>query len=509
MKDLLLGSGFLTLSLFAAGSVGAETPTPLPAAVARSAEPLPAKPAAFLGMPVALPSRSPDPNVRPVIYEEPAATKPSTEPSRFLLPPTKPASENAAPRRETENPRTVLSSFASERPASGPLRVASSQVVAPAPVAPALSPFPDVAPFDFGVEERAPASRLTLSAEYLRWTFKADQAPPLVTTSPPGSNAILGMPGTVVLFGGGALDNSDHDGGRFRVGYRLGDCGNCALETSYFFLDPSRRRFSASSDQFPVLGRPFFSLNQNTESAQLTAFPGVSSGTIMVDSKSQLWGFDANLRCDVCCGCWYTVGVLVGGRYLNLKESLEVTENIQALPTAPLFPNAQIRVFDRFTTRNEFAGPQVGATARLNWGRWSLDARGTVALGDTRQSITIDGNQMVSLNGVVTNFRGGLLALPTNIGTFHRDRFSVVPELNLNVGYQLNDRWRLFVGYSFLYWSNVVRPGDQIDRVIDITRIPNFPVPGVLPTGLARPAVPFRESNFWAQGINFGVEFRY
>jgi hypothetical protein len=57
-------------------------------------------------------------------------------------------------------------------------------------------------------------------------------------------------------------------------------------------------------------------------------------------------------------------------------------------------------------------------------------------------------------------------------------------------------------------WSRVIRPGGQIDRVVDINQIPNF---GVIapPVAGSRPAVLFKETDFWAQGISFGVEFRY
>ena len=62
--------------------------------------------------------------------------------------------------------------------------------------------------------------------------------------------------------------------------------------------------------------------------------------------------------------------------------------------------------------------------------RWSLDLRTTVALGSTHQRLTIDGSQVRTLPGQAPLvFRGGLLALDSNIGTFSRDRFSVVPEV--------------------------------------------------------------------------------
>jgi hypothetical protein len=111
---------------------------------------------------------------------------------------------------------------------------------------------------------------------------------------------------------------------------------------------------------------------------------------------------------------------------------------------------------------------------------------------------------------------GGLLALSSNIGHFSRDRFSVVPELGLTVGYNITCHMRVFVGYNFLYMSNVLRPGDQIDPILDARKIPNFVK--LAPTSAAatstlpisvHPTVPFNEANFWAQGVNCGLEFHY
>ena len=52
-----------------------------------------------------------------------------------------------------------------------------------------------------------------------------------------------------------------------------------------------------------------------------------------------------------------------------------------------------------------------------------------------------------------------------------------------------------------------VRPGDQIDKV-DSRQIPLLS--GFDPTVRAtRPAVRFNERDFWAQGINFGLEIRF
>ena len=52
-----------------------------------------------------------------------------------------------------------------------------------------------------------------------------------------------------------------------------------------------------------------------------------------------------------------------------------------------------------------------------------------------------------------------------------------------------------------------IRPGTAIDRTINFSQSPVFST-GTL-VGPARPAFTFKDSDFWAQGINFGLEFRY
>ena len=55
--------------------------------------------------------------------------------------------------------------------------------------------------------------------------------------------------------------------------------------------------------------------------------------------------------------------------------------------------------------------------------------------------------------------------------------------------------------------SSVVRPGDQIDTSLDENKIP--PGTTLAPPGTPRPLVPFKESDFWAQGLTFGLEFTW
>jgi hypothetical protein len=168
---------------------------------------------------------------------------------------------------------------------------------------------------------------------------------------------------------------------------------------------------------------------------------------------------------------------------------------------------------DSFATRNQFYGGQLGAVVEVRRGPWIVDLTGKIALGATHEVINIDGNQLVVPNaGPRSTSSGGLLALPNaNIGHHARNEFAFVPEGGINLAYQLSDHVRARVGYTFLYWSNVVRPGDQIDVRLAENKIPNFVLlqPAALraaPVTVPNPVVPFKSSDFWAQGLNVGLE---
>jgi hypothetical protein len=99
------------------------------------------------------------------------------------------------------------------------------------------------------------------------------------------------------------------------------------------------------------------------------------------------------------------------------------------------------------------------------------------------------------------------LAQASNIGRYNQNQFCVVPELGANVGYQLTPRLRLICGYTFIYWSRVARAGDQIDFNVNGSQLPNS---GIAPTGDTRhPAFAFQQTDFWAQGINAGLDYRF
>jgi hypothetical protein len=362
-----------------------------------------------------------------------------------------------------------------------------------------------------------PASRFYMSAEYLGWWTKGQNFPALVTASPAGTPqamaGVLGAPGTAVLLGGHDLDNGAQSGGRFTAGFWFDRDESIGLEGSYFFLANQTSSFDAGSNAsgLPILARPFFDVHAGAEASELVSFPGPLvglpagplAGAIHVSSTSQFQGADIDLRTNLWRGCCWRIDLLTGFRYLQLNNNLGVTENLLAPGGAGILVN------DSFGTRNNFYGGQIGIDMQFRRGRWSLNLMEKIALGDTQEHVSINGNTVfMPVGGAASVQPGGLLALPTNIGTYSHNKFAIAPETGVKVGYQLTDHVNLFATYSFVYLNQVVDTAHVIDRNVNPTQLPSLLGPGTL-AGPARPIFVFKSSDFWAQGVSIGIEFRY
>ena len=83
----------------------------------------------------------------------------------------------------------------------------------------------------------------------------------------------------------------------------------------------------------------------------------------------------------------------------------------------------------------------------------------------------------------------------------------MVAEGRLVAGWRITPSIRAFVSYTFLYDSEVVRPGNLIDRTINPGLLPTSPFFGA--AGPPRPAFSPSNTDFWAQGMSIGVAVRY
>jgi hypothetical protein len=378
-----------------------------------------------------------------------------------------------------------------------------------------------------------------VSAEYLLWEIKnGPRPPPLVTISSaqapnPG---VLGSQGTAVLFPGTDLEYGHASGGRWKIGSWLNCHETLGVEIAGLLLEQRSVGIQALSNSagFPVLGVPFKDAVSGLELVDFATFPGRFAGGIDVTSRNRVWGMEGTLlsnalKTSIRIGGNpepigdFRADLLAGFRYLDVDENLEVTQGSRVLSGGVTNFNGKgvgagqvLLIRDGFSARNQFYGGQVGVEGEFTHGCFFVDFLGKLGLGATREMVEVSGNTVLTGGlqrrpGLVTltppaEAVGGFLATTTNIGKRQKEPFSVLPEVGINVGYQLYPLFRVFAGYSFLYLSDVVRPGEQVDRVINLTRVPTSPTFGAL-QGPARPALPFRQTDFWAHGFNVGFEF--
>jgi hypothetical protein len=420
-------------------------------------------------------------------------------------------------------------------PARGPATAAPTAVsptattpadVAGPPIVPTLVEPDDVfwsAP-PLPVHDSTPAcATVWFGADYLLWWARqAHVAAPLVTTGSPLDPVpgALGQPHTAVLFGNQNLDFGAFSGFRVRLGVDLAE--GWGVEAGYFGLETRAvgRSFNSDIAGNPVIARPYFDNQAGAQAAYLDALPGVLTGGAAVAYMTQLFGYEANVAAIAYKDESMRFDILAGFRALELHDELRITDNVAAqvpgvltFTGTPADPPNSLTIIDRFHNYNRFYGGQVGGRFHWSMNGLELGITGKLALGATQELARVDGATNLFLPGgspgpLQASNAGGILAQPSNSTFPEACRFAWVPELAIDVGYWVCSYVRLEVGYQLLYWSQVARPGDEIDFTVNPAQVPRDPRFG---NGLgdARPAFQFRQSDYWAQGFRFSVLFQY
>ncbi|MEL6895247.1 MAG: BBP7 family outer membrane beta-barrel protein, partial [Planctomycetota bacterium] len=282
------------------------------------------------------------------------------------------------------------------------------------------------------------------SGEALLLRVSAMQAPPLVSTNPTAP-ADLDDPNTTVLFGGGDINDAERFGYRLRFGTPAGGLFGGSLMGEFLQLNDDNQSNAFSCNDVGVaafLGRPFFNINPRDaagnpdgsprEFAQDVCRPGELTGTVTVDSSSRFLSAAAWGQWEVCCSDWCCgngeggIGLSAGYRHADLADSLQITENLVSLNANN---PGNFDLFDRFETSSRFNGAELGAYVRRRLYRHWVAAEMKIGLGVMNQNVNISGQTMISganaNNGV---FPGGLLSQTSNIGSYSRSEFAMMPQ---------------------------------------------------------------------------------
>jgi hypothetical protein len=340
---------------------------------------------------------------------------------------------------------------------------------------------------------------------------------PLVSTGSPASLGILGNGGSV-LFGNTGLNYGELNGFRVNAGSWLNECSTVGVEAGFFLLEQGTTGFASASNGAgtPVLTIPIVNAQTGTASGVAVALPGAFAGSVGVSSSSRFFGSNLDAVYNAYRQDGLTFDGLAGFRYLNLEERLGLRRSATTLPGANRFflgaqapGTSTANIADEFDTQDQFFGGELGARVDYTWNKLTATALAKAALGGNLDIVNIHGTTTLIQPGLATvTVPGGLLAGASNSGRFHESPLCWSPELRAQLGYQLTDHIRVFAGYTWMYWNEVARPGNQIDNGVNLTQFALSPTFGAL-AGPQRPLLTNHNSGFWAQGVDAGVGFSY
>ncbi len=374
----------------------------------------------------------------------------------------------------------------------------------------AYGPPPIVAPV---CGTQGPPYRLWIEGDYHLWWVKENHFPPLLVSIP----AVGAATGTTVLAGGDSLDRLLRNGGCLTLGAWFTEYQGFGLEGSFFVMESAGKSFTAGSGAAgsAILARPFFDVLAGQPGFAPITVPGLVSGSAggtssgIQSDAGRFAGVGFDFIGNLTCGPSARLDLLVGYRYLTLDDRFAMTTDSATTTAGVLLANGQLvnSVADAIHTTSRFNGGEIGLRGEWFYERWLVRATAKVAFGATDEGADLAGvTTSVSATGA-TVAAGGFLARPSNSGSFSTEQFAIVPEAGLTLGYQVFDWMRLTAGYSFLYWSRVARPGEQVNVSVNRLEVPSL----AAPTGfmVTPPAALIRSTDFWAHGINAGLELRY
>ncbi len=340
--------------------------------------------------------------------------------------------------------------------------------------------------------------------------WRRGQAPlPLVTTSPPGTDAgvagELGQSTTTTLLGNSVLNESSNAGFRLTLGTWLDPAQRYHLMFRYWNAGDQDDTFNFDSNSFSILARPF--LNTTVAGAfeqdtQLVAFPGESTGSISVATTSSVDGLELTLRRLLYLDRFTRVDWLYGYQHVSIEEGLTISSNTTVTGNVPALQGNIIAVTDRFETTNDFHGASYGIMSSRRFADWKMESMFRLGLGNLRRRVNIDGTTSTTSSGVTSTTAEGLLARNTNNRPFVDDTFVVIPEVGINFAYQLRPGFDFNFGYNYMLIPKVAQAAQQLDNDLAV----NLSDPL---TGSIDPQLDFDERNYWLHSLGLGFQLRY
>jgi len=363
----------------------------------------------------------------------------------------------------------------------------------------------------------------TVNVDYLLWFLKPQHFSTSVMGTTPDPDLDLGSPissigygdpNYVSLLGPGSRERGPYSGVRLSVTRALALSYDRCVYTELAFLwlpqQGNHNRIASSPDGNPALLLPF-QTNYSTPTLPAGSYSLVSAGnvagtrvagTVDAYTSSNFWGAEWNIAGPLYKSEGFGLEALFGFRYLGLNDLFELSTTSVV--------GGGIGTFDRFSTTNNFYGGQAGIRFLWSNDRWAALFATKIGMGDTQNNLSIRGSSSLPAGYPGVQLPGGIYTSSANLGTSQTDHFGVVVDLNAGLRFALNHAIGISVGYNFLYWSGLTRAGDQVSTVINpaLSPVLNGPIGGA-GTGPLQPQRLQDVTDFWAHGVNFGLDIRF
>ncbi len=351
--------------------------------------------------------------------------------------------------------------------------------------------------------------RTSVRAEVPLFWRRAMGPPPLVTTSPTGTDpdlaGELGQSTTQVLLGGvNKLDQRAHAGVRLTFSTWLGAERRYGVMFRYWNAGTQNDTYNFSSNQFPILARPFLSTSVTpaAQNTQLVAFPGDSIGNISVVTESKLDGLELSLKRMIYQDRFTRVDWLYGYQHVSIDERLSVLSNTTVTGSVPGLQGNTISVRDTFRTANDFNGVAYGLMSSRQINCWKMETLVRLGLGNLRRKVNINGSSTTTAGGGSQTVSQGLLARHTNDHPLVDDTFVVIPEVGISLACQLRPGLDFNIGYNYMMVPKVAQASQQINRNLAV----NLSDPLI---GSLDPSLHLNGRNYWINSLGLGLQLRY
>ncbi|MCE9565697.1 MAG: BBP7 family outer membrane beta-barrel protein [Planctomycetes bacterium] len=345
--------------------------------------------------------------------------------------------------------------------------------------------------------------RMWANADYLLFWYTPMNTPTLIRTIPAVQANDPNATGTSMFPTKSQVHYDNVSGVRLNVGYNFDTIG---FDASGFILQRKSLSTSQFSDgSFLAIAQPYIPAGTGTTTDLLSSRPnpGGYSGGVNAAISSQIFGFEANVR-----RAWFTfmsdsTNIIGGFRYFDLQENLSIT-SVSRFPSGALQSNS-----DAIQTHNSFYGGQIGFSTVYGGTEPGIGFTFTTksGIGDVHQRVDLVGSNAVAVGGVPSVEAGGLYVRGLNAGSFSRDKFGFMQDIDLKLTYNFTKAFQVSFGYSMFYLSSVARPGNQLDPVVNDQNIRFVAVQ--TPSNSPQPVFAWHTHSFVLQGLTFGARLAY